>query len=86
MIYKFRAEALDDIANLDFILKRSGKKITHLRYHIDKKTLDKEIEIGFDYLDIEALRNYMRLVIDGHTMVQTLMPLEKYTGERNYEL
>ena len=28
----------------------------------------------------------MREVVDSHVMIQTLQPIEQYTGERNYKL
>ena len=43
-------------------------------------------EITLRKLSLKALRNLMRKVPDGHVMVQTVQPKEKYTGVRNYDL
>lgn len=37
-------------------------------------------------LDLEALRDIIRQIPDGHVMLQTLAPADQYTGERDYDL
>lgn len=79
--YKFRAECEIDVDELRKIMGRECLKIS------------KEISVFPDTnvsilttLDLNALRNEMRKVVDGHVMIQTVALKSDYTGERDYEL
>lgn len=44
-----------------------------------------EVEIQTN-LSLNKVMNLIRLIPDGHVMLQTIQPIELYTGERNYEI
>ncbi|MDF5738654.1 MULTISPECIES: protein kinase domain-containing protein [unclassified Nostoc] len=79
--YKFRSECEHDVDSLRQLLGKDAVSIS--------KTIrmfpDTEVEIVTN-LGLEALRDKMREVEDGHVMVQTLSHKADYTGERNYDI
>jgi len=85
MEYKFRAECQEDVLDL-LILLPSGNIVDHDFDPFDEASPDVEVEIELKNTTLDELREIMTEVIDGHVMVQTVMPIEEYTGERNYEL
>lgn len=52
----------------------------------DARFPDTETELTVWSLSLEHLQDIMRQVPDGHIMVQTVQPKDRYTGERNYNL
>lgn len=77
--YKFRFECEVDVHNLFRLFKDKS---------IDAAIMDvtgSEAVIE-TYLSIEHIRHLMRLVIDGHVMVQTLKIESAYNGIRDYRL
>ncbi|MEA5600069.1 protein kinase domain-containing protein [Nostoc sp. UHCC 0252] len=79
--YKFKSECEHDVDSLRQLLGREMVSIS--------KTIkifpDTEVEI-VTTLELEALRDKMRQVEDGHVMVQTLLHKADYTGERNFDI
>lgn len=81
-VFKFRAECQNDVSKL-------MKHIPRKEFNILEKETDtlEGVTITFKTrLPIIRIMRYMGLVEDGHVMYQTISPLEKYTGERNYEI
>ncbi|MFN6572666.1 CHAT domain-containing protein [Dendronalium sp. ChiSLP03b] len=81
-VFKFRAECDHDVNELDKLIGKHVKKIIKVR---ESLLPDVEVEIYVN-LSLNELRNAMRKIEDGHVMVQTVAPKDKYTGERNYSL
>jgi hypothetical protein len=81
-VFKFRAECEIDVERLRRVL---GNKVLRVVKTVEAPFPDTVVELHAN-LSLEELRNAMRQVEDGHVMVQTVAPAEKYTGERNFEL
>lgn len=84
--FKFRAECLKDAYKAIKPLFKTDRK--DLEY-IDIRPLDKDIPdvvvtISTN-LSKEDVLDYLRMVPDGHVMVETLEFDFNYTGERDYE-
>lgn len=81
MIYKFRAETTADVINglngIDFVLLEIIEPIESLP--------DCEVTIKSDW-SLEELQQHILSVDDCHVMAETIQPIEKYNGERNYDL
>ncbi len=79
--YKFRAECENDILVLleeighDEIMSYSIKPLS-------EGMPDKVCEITMKRFTLNDLKSEMKLITDGHIMVETLMPIDEYTGER----
>ena len=85
-IFSFRAECQHDVDQLCQALDSAG--VSHsMRIKPVGEFPDREVELETNAA-LEAIRNAMRGVMDGHVMVQTLRacPLSKNTLERNYDL
>ena len=76
---------LADIGKL--LIEMSGSinraEIGYLRD--DAQFPDREL-IFSSYLSLEEIKNHIREVEDGHVMLQTVQPIEKYIGERDYNI
>jgi hypothetical protein len=79
-VYRFRAECEHDVNKLRWVL---GLKVRRVTISIELPFPDAEVEIEAD-LPLEAVRDAMRQVVEGHVMVQTLARWDEYTGERDY--
>ncbi len=80
--FKFKAEAPVDVQTLKYIM-------LHQMQSVKVKDLYEgwDCEVTFETkLSIEQVKENMRLVEDSHVMIQTIQPIEKYTGERDYSL
>ncbi len=82
--YKFRAECFHDVQEFIPLVFAQGKPFA-FKIYPDTLFPDAEVEIEAD-ISLEDMRSLMRQVFDSHVMVQTVMPIDQYTGERNYEL
>ncbi len=82
-IYRLRAECLRDIET--FLTINKGIKKREVIMTIDDSFPDTEMEFVSN-ASIEDVRNELRKVRDGHTMVQTVALKNKYTGKRDYSL
>ena len=83
MKYKFRAECKTDAFKLIDLLTDV------VEYNIEPlitELPDVEITVETKETTLDELRNTMQKITDGHVMVQTVMPVEKYTGERDYTI
>lgn len=80
-VFSFRAEFGHDARALFALLNKAGYNFVHT-IQTDDHVPDVWVEVHADF-DIEALRTQMRLVQDGHRMLQTLQPvaLAQNTGE-----
>jgi len=85
MKYKFRAECELDFRNLlSLFYNEPEHHISAIKIN-GKAMPDIEVEL-MTPLPLNELRNMMREVEDGHVMLQTVQPIERYTGERDYDL
>ena len=84
--YGFRADCVQDIIefqnNLLFssLYKYNGLNLNYSRHSIFPD-VDCELEID---LEIDKVREIMRLQTDSHVMIQSISDYENYTGERDY--
>ena len=84
MKYKLRAECSMDVASFIAI---SGNQISYGSNASISEGIYPDEEFEFEsYLNLEQLRSLLRRVVDGHVMVQTVQPADKYTGIRDYEI
>jgi len=79
--YKLRAECVQDILNFINQLVNHGIKANFGSINTLYNELVFETKISRD--EIMAL---IRKVEDGHVMLQTIQPLEKYTGARDWNI
>jgi len=79
MKYKFRAECLHDIKLLMGLVLVSQFKIESTLFP------DCTAEITTE-LSIADLKKAMRKIPDSHVMLETIAPLNEYTGERRKEV
>lgn len=84
LIYRFRAEVISDADRLVALIPE--KEI--VRFESLRRELDfgGDCEIEVKSFSLEMLRALCRKVQDGHVMLQTIQPKERYTGERDWEL
>ncbi len=86
--YGFRAECVYDIIEFqknlvfDELYKYNGWNLIYSRHNIFPD-VDCELEID---LEIDKVREIMRLQIDSHVMTQSITNYENYTGERDYSI
>jgi len=78
MIVKFRAECAWDIAQLMTETKATWNRITITR--LDPYP-DVEVVIDSE-MSIEDWRECLSVIPDSHVMVDTVQPIELYTGHR----
>ena len=84
--YKFRAECIQDVDLFTILI---GELATNLKTEMDFPELDwaADVVVTFDSeLPIEEIIIIMNGVDDGHVLYQTVQPIEKYTGARDYSL
>lgn len=80
--FRFRAELYADIVALINIIPR--RRLTGMQWRAHDELPDVYASIETNRMDLDDLRDFMRQVIDGHTMVETVALADEYTGERNY--
>lgn len=82
--YRFRAECIVDVESLQQVL--AAEKVSFkMKIERDSVFPDAEVWIKAPTASIDSLRGYMRRVVDGHVMVQTLALADDYTGERDFD-
>lgn len=82
-IYKFRADWMEKVTRMLLALR---KYVVQVRY-VENREGDMEVELVIRRLGLDAMRSYCRsLGMDGLLMLQTLQPLESYTGARDESL
>ena len=79
--YKFRSECAHDV---DELRKLMGGDILSIQTQ-QQYFPDNDVDL-ITALELEDVRNFMRQVVDGHVMLQTVQYYYDYTGERDYEL
>lgn len=79
--YKFRAECENDV----LAFRDITKGVTFDFVFLDGVRPDVTVEFESP-LTIEEIRAEMAKMDDGHVMLQTVMPIEQYTGERDTTL
>ena len=78
MKYKLRAECAHDVEQ--FIKKMEGYSWNHKVLPIVGYP---DVEFTFDSaVNKERIKDILRMIPDSHVMIETLKPLEEYTGER----
>ena len=85
---KFRAECISDILLFQKSLLENElyqNKRWNLSYTMMIFFPDITCELETD-LEIDEVRNVMRLQIDSHVMIQSLTNYSDYTGERDYDI
>lgn len=81
MKYKLRAECAHDVEQ--FIKKMEGYTWNHKVLPIVGYP---DVEFTFDSaVNRERIQSILRTIPDSHVMIETLKPLDKYTGERTTE-
>jgi hypothetical protein len=86
--YGFRAECESDIIEFqnnlieNKLYKYNGWNLNYSRHNIFPD-VDCELEID---LEINKVREIMRLQTDSHVMLQSITDYENYTGERDYSI
>jgi hypothetical protein len=86
--YGFRAECVYDIIEFqknlvfDELYKYNGWNLIYSRHNIFPD-VDCELEID---LEIDKVREIMRIQTDSHVMTQSITNYENYTGERDYSI
>lgn len=79
--YKFRSECAHDVNELRRIM---GSKILSIQTQ-QQHFPDNDVDL-ITTSELEDVRNFMRQVVDGHVMLQTVQYYYNYTGERDYGL
>jgi len=83
--YRFLAECpIDAVALLGKL--PPGEEVAFALIRVGGSFASFEADLIVATLDLEALRAACRSVEDGHVMLQTVQPIDQYTGERDYEL
>ena len=78
MKYKLRAECAHDVEQ--FIKKMEGYTWNHKVMQIKDFP---DVEFTFDSeVNRERIKDILRMILDSHVMIETIKPLEEYTGER----
>jgi hypothetical protein len=86
--YSFRAEYVNDIIEFQNNLmsnelhKYNGWNLNYSRHNIFPD-VDCELEID---LEIDKVREIMRLQTDSHVMTQSIKDYENYTGDRDFSI
>lgn len=83
MTYKFRAECEIDAEQFQ---EENVDVISDLEINIIDVDFP-DVHVTFESeLSLEEIIDRMIIIPDGHVMYQTVQPIEKYTGNRNYNL
>lgn len=82
MKYKLRAECSNDVAR--FIMN-AHSLMTNFKMQKDDELPDVEFEFETE-LALDEIIMTLQDIDDSHVMYQTIQPIEKYTGERDYDL
>ncbi len=86
--YGFRAECVYDIIEFqnnlmsNNLYKYNGWNLNYSRYSIFPD-VDCELEID---LEIDKVREIMRLLIDSQVMTQSITDYDNYTGDRDFSI
>lgn len=84
-VYKLRAECLPDVVQFIENTNKRGTMITN--YKIEKDKLVSDVYFEFELkLTIPEIIDILQNQKDSHVMYQTVNPIDKYTGERDYDL
>jgi hypothetical protein len=84
--FKFRAECLTDVfLFFNYCPEGSVKDIQYNSLDLIEGYPDVEISLE-SKLKLSDFRQICSKIEDGHVMLQTIQPIDSYTGERNYEL
>lgn len=77
--YKLRAESMVDVF---YFLEENRKELKS--FSVNSMSNNSHVEVTFDTeMAIEEIRKALECIYNGHVMVDTVQPIEKYTGERN---
>lgn len=83
--YRLRAECRADVQRLRVALAQAGKwggDFTVTPHTFNGAPLP-DVDVAFSSdLSLDALRNIMATIDDGHVMHETVQPAERYTGVR----
>jgi len=80
--HKFRAECEADV---DELIKLLPKEYSHTVKVMRPNPIFPDVVVDIiTPLTATELENLMRQVTDGHVMLQTVAPLDHYTGDRDY--
>jgi len=83
--FKLRAECQKDVEDLIVLLPKGS--LLHYEPIYSKTTPpDMEFMLILKDVDFEKIKNYIRSIEDSHVMLQTVQPLENYTGNRDYNI
>ena len=77
--FKFRAECLRDVEELLHQINHSGMEINIKFFHVP----DVEVTLLTD-LTLDSIIQEAREIDDCHVIVDTIQPVQEYTGERDW--
>jgi len=85
-VYKFRSECSLDIISFFRCLADSSYDSIHIHYlEGDSNIPDREVVFSSS-LNLSKLIQIAKEAEDCHVIAQTLRPIDKYTGKRNYSI
>ena len=76
-IYKFRAECIVDVHRFLYSLAPNW-----VEYHVTATTFPDVTVALKTAATLDELCSVIKTVPDGHVMLETIQPLDRYTGER----
>jgi len=82
MKYKFRAECAEDAYRFE---AKNRDAILNMQITPTEGIPDVEVTIDCELKKSEIIL-LMKEIADGHVMYQTVLPINEYTGHRNYDL
>ena len=82
--YKFRCEIQYDYDCLQKVCGKDMSNVLIIPQFIDGYPIPDRVVEFQSTLSIDDLLRKFKSVIDAHVAFQTLMPIENYTGERDY--
>lgn len=88
--YRLRAEAFQDLAKLAIALAPNGGPIRMTAFTIVAVGFGRSLGLNFEMtldspLTLDELLAVVATIEGGHVMYQTVAPLGRYTGERDFE-
>lgn len=84
--YKMRVECFADLQRFIEVNYRILHDINITPVELDGTPVP-DVDCSFSAKEsLESLRDVLRMVPDGHVMVQTIQPIEAYTGERDWDI
>lgn len=85
--YKFRAECSTDVINFFRAMAEGTFDSVQIESQEINGDLVPDVEVVFDSSNpLATLIQAAKAIEDCHVIAQTIRPIERYTGERNYNI